>query len=290
MSWFVDPATIAETMSSCRVVRPKVGCGRAAPDGSARSRMLSMMLADAFAADPVLAGHHRVNALEQQFGRRVLHHHAAGAELQRVDHVRVAHFRRQQQRAHRRRQCRELAQRGEPRRDRHHEIEQQDVGPQLRRESDRVTAVSRFADRRERAGSVSRSLRSASRNIGWSSAITMVIDEGLGVSIVLSFVGDSKIHPVASRAFGQFLARTGGQRSAHGNHVQLVWAQESSIDELDPFRQVQTDAFCVLLRSSPTLLSIFVRSSTFFMRHRRSWDTPIYMVTIRSLREGYAPV
>ena len=43
MSWFVDPATMADTISSWRAVKPKVGCGAAAPDAIVRSRMLSMM-------------------------------------------------------------------------------------------------------------------------------------------------------------------------------------------------------------------------------------------------------
>ena len=122
------------------------------------------------------------------------------------------------------------------------------------------------------AGSVSSSLRSASRNSGWSSAMTTVIEERVGVFISVYVRDDPKIHPVTSARSASFSPA----QADSGPHTEITssWfgLEESSIDELDPFRQVQTDAFHVLLRSSPTLLSIFVRSSTFFMRHRRSWE------------------
>ena len=75
----------------------------------------------------------------------MLHHDASRAELQRLDDVGVARLRGEQQRAHRRCQRRQLAKRGEPWRDRHQQIEQQDVGPQVRCELDRIAAVARFA-------------------------------------------------------------------------------------------------------------------------------------------------
>ena len=146
MSWFVDPATMADTISSWRAVNPNVGCGAAAPDGIARSRMLSMMFPTHSRPTQVPPGHHRVNALEEQFGRRVLHHDASSAELQRLDDVRVARLGREQQRADRRRQRRQLAKRREPGRHRHAQVEQKNVGPQVRREPDGVPAVAGFAN------------------------------------------------------------------------------------------------------------------------------------------------
>ena len=76
----------------------------------------------------------------------MFHDDAAGSKLQRFNHVRIAHFGREQQRPDRKRQRREIPERFQTGLDRHHEIEQQDIGSQLAHQLDGFTTVVRFAD------------------------------------------------------------------------------------------------------------------------------------------------
>ena len=99
-----------------------------------------------FASHPILAVHDRANALEQQVAGVGLHDDATGAELQRFDHIGFGNFYREENCSRRLRHRRQLAERFQTRRDRHDEIEQQDVGLQLPHEPDRLAAVARLAD------------------------------------------------------------------------------------------------------------------------------------------------
>src|SRR5207253_10036422 len=113
MSTLGYPATTVATISSSREVRPNVGRSASAAGSAARLRMLSIRSPTHSRPTqywPAIT----VDTLEHELARRLFHHDAARAELQRFDYVGVADFGRHEQRARRAVHRRQLAKRVEP--------------------------------------------------------------------------------------------------------------------------------------------------------------------------------
>ena len=145
MSLLLDPSTMAVTICSSRFVSRPAGVAPRLASRLGAPQLLDDVL-HALVADPVLAVHHAVQALEQQLRGRFLEDHAAGAETQRLHRLGRVDRRRQQHRSDRQAEFEEVLERLEAVGSRHRQVEQQHVGAERRRLRDRLVTVSRLAD------------------------------------------------------------------------------------------------------------------------------------------------
>ena len=96
--------------------------------------------------EPDFSGVHAMNTLHQQIGRGLLQHHAARPEPHRTDHVAIVFRSGQNHDARRQRIKIDFLEHREPIFIRHAQIEQQNIGLELREHLDALRPILRFAD------------------------------------------------------------------------------------------------------------------------------------------------